>query len=78
MNAADLKPSVCIGCKHYDDNANIGSTVHADYGLCLWKPAEWPAAFVGHYISVAERMVPKRGLEKRPDLWQHCSYKETE
>lgn len=75
-----MTEAICLRCAHYDDRPDLAGDLPETYGLCRWQPAIIaPSALgclrwsVGRALeSKSDRMIPKRGLADRPDLWATC------
>lgn len=70
-------PAICLRCRHYDDKPDLAGDLPETYSLCRWPLPKLPAVMLQHDLrtsaaSKALRMIPKRGLSDRPDLYVSC------
>jgi hypothetical protein len=75
-----MSAALCLSCRHYDGNPGLAGDLPETYGICLWQPPPYPKPAVTMLWldlerareQVHTRMIPKRALEQRPDLWSEC------
>lgn len=73
-------PALCLTCLHYDDKPPFAGDLPKTYGRCTWSPdlSRLPAVTIlGLDLrraneGQAARMIPKRALVDRPELWGKC------
>lgn len=73
-------PGICLRCRFYDDKPPLAGDLPETYGLCNWEPdlSRLPAVKLLGYdllyanAKLSSRMIPKRALKERGDLWSEC------
>ena len=71
--------AICLSCRHFDPKPGLAENLDEHYGVCRWPlpPLPLPIVMMQHGLiqvsaSIANRMIPHRGLAERPDLWRAC------
>jgi hypothetical protein len=73
--------ALCLTCKFYDDKPPFAGDLPETYGRCTWSPdlSRSPAVtMLSMDLQRANaqqhtRMIPKRALIDRPELWGECA-----
>jgi hypothetical protein len=75
-----MADALCLSCRFYDDRPPFAGDLPDTYGRCIWRPdlSRAPAVTllvidISHALeNQASRMIPKRALIDRPELWSEC------
>lgn len=73
--------ALCLSCQFYDDNPPFAGDLPETYGRCTWSPDMSRVPAVTMLVLDVQRalkqehtrMIPKRALIDRPELWAKCS-----
>lgn len=76
-----MTQAICLTCRYYDAKPPFAGDLPEIYGRCIWSPdlTRLPAvSMLGYDLLRANaqqhtRMIPKRALLERPDLWIECA-----